>query len=83
MPDFKKDRKSKKTIREIHELKVNELANIKNTIKARLGIKSDPTFYDMVLGRRVLNDGEKIIIAEAYGVPVDEIAWKEKKNLIA
>ena len=83
MPEVKKNRKYKKTIREIHELKVNELANIKNTIKSRLGIKSDPTFYDMVLGRRVLNDGEKIIIAEAYGVSVDEIAWKEKKNLIA
>lgn len=82
MPNPKPVRTKKKTIQEIHLQKVTEMQRIRTQIKDRLKIQSDNTFYDMVFGRKVLNDGEKIIIAEAYGVDVSEVKWLEKNDRI-
>ncbi len=82
MPSLSKDTQVKKTIKEVHQSKIAELKQIKNQIKSRLDIKGDPLYYDMVLGRRVLNDGERIIVAEAYGLDPNQVAWLEKSDRI-
>jgi hypothetical protein len=64
------------TIREIHQKTVTHPAYVKAVIKQQLGLKTDTSYYDRVLGRKKLNEGEKLIIANAYGVNVNEVNWQ-------